>query len=132
MGERKETAEKVSHCHPHLSLDLVSLKLTSFCSLFPDRVGMLERKVHELTSDNDDLRTQLLKTKDTLSTTSHAKEEIYKKMASISKTAQEHKRLSIQEISELENAQQRIFELEEEMKQFKRKAEVDLPNEVGD
>jgi hypothetical protein len=92
---------------------------------------MLERKVNELASDNDDLRTQLLKTKDTLSTTSHAKEEIYKKMASISKTAQEHKRLSMQEISELENAQQRIFELEEEMKRYKRKAEVDLPNEVN-
>jgi phage shock protein A len=44
------------------------------------KVGLLEKKVTELTTNNEDLKLQLLKTKDNLHITQQTKDDIQRKM----------------------------------------------------
>jgi chromosome segregation ATPase len=66
------------------------------------RVGQLEKKLSEVTNENDELKGQLLKTKDNLQHATSAKDEISKKMQNANKQVHETKKLTMQEISELD------------------------------
>jgi chromosome segregation ATPase len=94
------------------------------------RIGQLEKKVNELTTDNEDLKGQLLKTRDNLQNVHSAKEEIQKKMHSATKTIHETKRITVQEINDLEQANSKIFQLEEELNTLRRKADVEQINQI--
>jgi hypothetical protein len=75
------------------------------------KVGLLEKKVNELTTNNEDLKLQLLKTKDNLHTTQQTKDDIQRKMTSANKQITETKKLTIHEITELEQVRKKTLPL---------------------
>lgn len=109
-----------------------SLAHPSFVCIVRCRVTTLEARLQEMISENDELRAQIQRSKDSLQHALTAKEEAQKKAHSQSRAAQgtESRRLSGEEVMELEQARSRIYALEENVQALTRRADVELLNQI--
>ena len=95
------------------------------------RVGTLEKRLAEKLTENEDLQLQLNKSREALQDAVSSKEDLQKKAQSSLRYASETRKLTSEDLGQLEHAQTKIFALEEELVRLRRKAHVEQSNEVG-
>lgn len=93
-------------------------------------MSVLELRVTDLVTENEELRGQLMKGKDTIQSAQHAKEEMHKKIQSAARQAAENKRNGLQDLTELEQSRAKVFELEEQLQHLTRRADVEQANQI--
>lgn len=95
------------------------------------RVGTLENRLAEKMTENEELQLQLNKSREALQDAVSSKEDLQKKAQSSLRYASETRKLTSEDLGQLEHAQTKIFALEEELVRLRRKAHVEQSNEVG-
>jgi len=103
------------------------------------RLGTLEKRLKEKIEESDDLAAQLKKAREVAQGALAAKDEMAKKLqaagakhpADVPGAAGAGKKGSAEDVIGLEQAQARVFSLEDEVVSLRRRCEVDLPNEVA-
>ena len=91
---------------------------------------MLEKRLAEKMTENEELQLQVQKGRDTLQSALTTKEELQRRAQASQKQASETRRMTADDLSELEQAQSKIFSMEEELVRLRRKAHVEQTNEV--
>ena len=81
-------------------------------------------------SENEELLLQVNKGRDNLQSALYAKEEMQKKAQASQKHATETRKVTADDLGELEQAHSKIFSLEVELVRLRRKAHVEQSNEV--
>lgn len=95
------------------------------------RIAVLEKRLQSQVDEVADLTTQLKRAREAAQTAIATKDELSKKLSS-PKYNQESKSQSpsLKDVGGLDNAQAKIFALEEEKSRMHRRIEVEHPNEV--
>lgn len=91
----------------------------------------MEKRLAEKMTENDDLQLQLNRSREALQDAVSSKEELQKKAQTSLRHASETRKLTSEDLGQLEHAHTKIFALEEELVQLRRKAHVEQSNEVG-
>jgi len=81
-------------------------------------------------SENEELQLQVNKSRDALQDAISSKEDIQKKAQSSLRYASETRKLTSEDLGQLEHAHTKIYALEEELVHLRRKAHVEQSNEV--
>ncbi len=93
-------------------------------------MSVLEKRLAEKMTENEELQLQVQKGRDTLQSALTTKEELQRRAQASQKQASETRRMTADDLSELEQAQSKIFSMEEELVRLRRKAHVEQTNEV--
>ncbi len=94
------------------------------------RITVLEKRLQDKIEECDDAQAQLAKLRETAQSALGAKDELSKKLGMVSKQQSENRKQSAGDVFALEEANARIFDLEELVVSLKRRTDVELSNEV--
>lgn len=95
------------------------------------RITIMEKRLQEKMEENEDLTNQLKRAREMAQQAMHSKEEYSKKLQSSQKQAAEKGKHSSDDNQLLNDANSRIFDLEEKCAVLKRRAEVEQINEIN-
>lgn len=95
------------------------------------RVTTLEKRLQEKIEENTVLQQQLAKARSSAQSALATQDTMQRKVNASAKLTHEARRLTVEDLTSFEDANQRVFQLEEENTQLKRKIEVEFPNEIN-
>jgi len=95
------------------------------------RVGVLEKRLQEKIAENEDLLLQVARGRDTLQSAITAKDDITRKAQQSQRQVAETRRVTGDDLGELEQANARVFQMEDELVRLRRTAHVEQSNELA-
>jgi chromosome segregation ATPase len=94
------------------------------------KLSLIENRLKEKVDENNNLLNQLKHARETAQIALATKEELSKKVTAYARVTQESQKLTIEDLTVIEQTRSQLFSLEEENSRLKRRAEVELSNEI--